>query len=110
MLRSILFIKFVHALFFFFMSRCIGVVLYSAITDRITSITWIAFGMVLIEGLVLLVNGWRCPLTVYAEGLGAPSGSVTDIFLPRWLADRAFVVCGGLFGLATVALFVRIMS
>ena len=53
--------------------------------------------MVLIEGFILLANGWRCPLTVYAERLGAPSGSVTDLFLPRWLADRAFLVCGGTF-------------
>jgi hypothetical protein len=38
------------------------------------------------ETLVFAANGFRCPLTKVAEDLGATSGSVTDIFLPRWFA------------------------
>jgi hypothetical protein len=37
---------------------------------------------------VFAVNGWRCPLRGLAEELGAESGRVSDIFLPRWFADR----------------------
>jgi hypothetical protein len=33
-------------------------------------------------------NGFRCPLTGLAEELGAKRGSVTDIFLPKWLASN----------------------
>jgi hypothetical protein len=39
------------------------------------------------EILVYLGNGARCPLTEVAESLGAESGSVTDIYLPRWFAQ-----------------------
>ena len=38
------------------------------------------------ESLVYMANGFRCPLTQVAEHLGAKRGSVTDLYLPRWLA------------------------
>ena len=46
----------------------------------------IAAGVVAGETLLFVVNRCRCPLTQVAERLGADRGSVTDIYLPRWLA------------------------
>lgn len=40
------------------------------------------------ETIVFLGNGARCPLTAMATRLGAASGSVTDIYLPGWLAHN----------------------
>jgi hypothetical protein len=37
------------------------------------------------ESLVF-ANGARCPLTGLAESLGVDDGSVTDVYLPNWLA------------------------
>ena len=110
MLRSILFIKLVHSLIFLVQSACVGVVAYSAIADRITTATWIAFGLVLVEGVVLALNGCRCPLTTYAERLGASSGSVTDIFVPKWFADRTFAICGVVFAVACLVLVMRLLA
>jgi len=44
--------------------------LYEVLFDRITMLTWIAMGAFVIEGLILIANGWKCPLTTYAEELG----------------------------------------
>jgi hypothetical protein len=44
--------------------------------------------IVLLEMAIFAGNRFRCPLTGLAEGLGAESGRVTDIFLPLWVADR----------------------
>lgn len=107
--QSISFIKSVHTLIFFVLSACIGIVLYSAITDQITLATWVAFVLLLTEGVVLLMNGWRCPLTTYAERLGALRGSVTDIFLPKWFADRVFTIGGGVWVFSTLLLVVRVL-
>ena len=52
-------------------------------TDRRAAL---AAGVVGAETAVFLGNGARCPLTGAAEALGAGHGSVTDLFLPRWLA------------------------
>ena len=40
------------------------------------------------ESLVFTIDRFQCPLRAVAEELGAESGQVTDIFLPRWFADR----------------------
>ena len=109
MRRLILFIKSLHSLVFLSISVCVLVVLYSAAADRIGTATWIALAIVLAEGLVLAINGWRCPLTTYAEKLGAPKGRVTDIFLPRWFADRTFTICGAVFAIACLLLLVRLV-
>jgi hypothetical protein len=40
---------------------------------------------------VLLDRVLRGPLTQLAEDLGAPDGSVTDIWLPRWFARNPLI-------------------
>jgi hypothetical protein len=57
------------------------------------------------ESIVFVVNRGRCPLTQLVEALGAENGRVSDIFLPRWFADRIPQLFGpplviGLLGLA----------
>jgi len=50
--------------------------------------TAIAAGIVGGESLIFLGNRCRCPLTGMAQAPGATRGSVTDIYLPRWLASN----------------------
>jgi len=110
MLRSLFLVKFFHTIIFLILSMCVGIVLYTSIVDNITSVTWISFIIILIEGAVLTISGWKCPLTKYAEKLGAANGTVTDIFLPRWIADRTFLICGIIFTFTTFLLFYRLVS
>jgi hypothetical protein len=44
-----------------------------------------------------------------AERQGALRGSVTDLFLPRWLADRIFPICGTLYGIALFTIAWRVL-
>ena len=102
-------IKLVHTVIFWVLSFCVVYALFSAVADRIDVWTWIAVGLLLVESVVLVVSGWTCPLTILAERQGAARGSVADIFLPKWLADRIFPVCGTLYGVALVLIVVRLM-
>jgi hypothetical protein len=61
-------------------------VLYAGFARRSDRRAAIAAGVVAGESLVYAANGFRCPLTALAEHLGAQRGSVTDIYLPQWLA------------------------
>ena len=110
MLRSITFIKAVHTLIFVFMIIWVGIVFFTLLLDKISHLTWIGIGFVLLEGLVLLVNGWRCPLTVYAENLGADDGSVTDIFLPKFIANQMFKIFGTISVICFMMLLVRLLT
>ena len=110
MLRSIAFIKSVHILIGIVLNGGLAVLLYEVIVDKITILTWIAVALFLIEGVVLVANGWKCPLTSYAERLGSTHGQVTDIFLPKWFADRFFQICGALWAVALLLVVVRLLT
>ena len=105
---TIIQIKVVHTAIFWLLSLCVVSALFSGIADRITTWTWVAVGLILLESIVLAVSGWTCPLTILAERQGATRGSVADIFLPAWLADRIFPVCGTAYGLALVLTPLRV--
>lgn len=103
-------IKLVHTIIFWILSGCVVFTLYSGIFDRISVWTWIAVGLLVIESVVLVASGWVCPLTLLAERQGAERGSVADLFLPKWFADRIFPVCGTLFVIALILIGIRIVG
>jgi hypothetical protein len=103
-------IKLVHTIIFWMLSACVGYALFSGLVGKFTTWTWIAVGLLFIESVVLLVSGWTCPLTILAERQGAARGSVTDIFLPRWFAQRIFPICGTAYGVALVVIAFRLLK
>ena len=102
-------IKLVHTLIFWALSACVVYALFSGLLDRIDIWTWIAVGLILLEGLALALAGWTCPLTLLAESQGAVRGSVADIFLPKWFADRIFPICGSTYVVALVIILYRVL-
>lgn len=105
---TIVHVKVVHTVIFWVLSACVVYVSSSAVTGRITTWTWVAVGLVLLEGIVLALSGGTCPLTILTERLGAVRGSVTDIFLPKWFADRIFPICGTTYCVALAIIILRI--
>jgi hypothetical protein len=108
-LHSIRFIKSIHTLIFVPLSALLFVFLYEVFANRITYFTWIAVAVFLAEGVVLVVNHGRCPLTSYAERLGSTHGQITDFFFPKWFADHVFQVYTGLFAVSLVRLIFLIV-
>jgi hypothetical protein len=107
---TILQVKVVHTVVFAVLSACVLYALYSAVFGHLTPWTWLAVALVLVESIVLVAFGWTCPLTLLAERLGAGHGAVADIFLPKWLADRIFPVCGTTFAVACLLLVLRLLK
>ncbi len=85
---AIFVVKLVHSVIFLGVAASVAHVFYAGITNRGSRITVVALALALGESLVFLANRFHCPLRTLAEDLGAESGQVTDIFLPRWFADR----------------------
>ncbi len=79
-------IKALHTAIWAFFVAAIGYVFYSGAADRITGYTWLAGGLVVGEGLVLLLFKNQCPLTLIARKYSASPADNFDIFLPNWLA------------------------
>jgi cell division protein FtsW (lipid II flippase) len=106
---TLLQIKVVHTVIFWVLSLCVVYALYSGVSGRVGAWTWVAVGLLVVESVVLIASGWTCPLTLLAERQGAAQGSVADIFLPKWLADRIFAICGSAFGVALVLIVWRVL-
>jgi hypothetical protein len=81
-------IKAFHTLAWGSIESCVLYVLYAGLRGRTDRRVGLAGGIVAAEVLVFAGNGFRCPLTELAERYGAPSGSVTDIYLPKWFAHN----------------------
>lgn len=93
-------VKTMHSLLYFSIEFCVGYLIYAGIKRREDRRTAIAAGVVGGESLIFLGNQCRCPLTRLAENLGAASGSVTDIYLPGFLASRLVLIHVPLLALA----------
>ncbi len=100
-------VKLIHTILFLILNACVVYILYSGLADRFTRWTRVALVLMAGESIVLLFNDWRCPLTVFAENLGAVDGSVSDIFLPRWFADHLFDIYAPLFVAGCLILIFR---
>ncbi len=107
MLNKLFFIKLIHTIIFFFMVSCLIYVLYCGLTKTYNWALLLAISAILINALSLLLNHGRCPLTTLAEKHGAEKGSVTDIFLPAWIARNVFRVSTVLFSTELVLLAFR---
>jgi len=59
-------------------------------------VAWLS-GVVLLETLVLVFNGWQCPLTGVAAQHTDDRRANFDIYLPEWLARRNKVIFGTIF-------------
>lgn len=81
-------IKIFHTLAWVSIESCVVYVLYAGFAGRTDKRVGIAGSVVAAETLVFAGNGFRCPLTELAERYGAESGSVTDIYLPKWFAHN----------------------
>jgi hypothetical protein len=94
---AIVAIKALHSAIFLVLQTLIVYSVYKGVrgeTDRKAAAATIIVG---VECAIYAGNGFRCPMTKMAEDLGASSGQVTDIFLPKWLADNVANIYGPLF-------------
>jgi polyferredoxin len=64
--------------------------------------TAVLTGIMLGEVLVLVVNGWRCPLTDLAARYTDDRRANFDIYLPLWLAANNKRIFGSIFAAGVV--------
>jgi hypothetical protein len=85
-------VKAFHTLAWFTIEACMVYVLYAGIRGRTDRRAGLAAGVVAVETLIFAANGFHCPLTAVAKNLGDATGSITDIYLPKWFARNLPVI------------------
>jgi len=78
----------IHTAAWFSIESCVADLLYAGLTGRTDRWTAIAAGVVVGESALFTANRFRCPLTEVSQWLGAESGSVTELYLPKWFAHN----------------------
>ena len=103
-------IKLLHTLIWIFFVVVIGYVVYAGVANRIDGLVWYAIGLVVIEGIILVVNKRRCPLTPLAARFTTGRGENFDIYLPRWLARKNKSIFTSIFAFGVVMVVYRIVQ
>ena len=94
--RALVRIKLLHTAAWAFLVGCI-VAIPVAGARRQFVLAAALTGIVLVECAVLVVNGWRCPLTDLAARYTDERTDNFDIYLPRWLARHNKTIFGTVF-------------
>lgn len=102
-------IKLIHTIIWLFFNVVIFYLLYAAITNKIDIWVWICIGLVLLEGLVLLVFNAMCPVTVVARKYSDSQKDNFDIFLPEWLARHNKLIYTTIFIVAVIILIFQLV-
>lgn len=106
--HRLLLIKWVHTVIWAIFVALIFFVVYSGISGRITWLTWISIALVVGEGLVLLLFGMSCPLTVLARRYSDSERDNFDIYLPNWLARYNKVIFTSIFLIGVLLVIYRV--
>jgi hypothetical protein len=105
-------LKLLHTAIWLFLVACILAVPVAGGLHRFKLAAGLA-ALILFECLVLVLNGWRCPLTDLATRYIPELTPNFDIYLPNWLARHnktifgVIFIAGGLFALAQWLISIR---
>jgi len=85
-------------------------VLFCGISGRISIFTWLAIGIVILEGIVLLLFNMSCPLTVFARRYSNSKNDNFDIYLPVWLARYNKLIFTSIFIIGLLSLMCNLIK
>ena len=108
--NKLLAIKLLHTLIWLFFVGIIFYVIWAGITNNITEFTWIAIGLVIAEGLVLLLFKMFCPITLIARKYSNSQKDNFDIFLPNWVARHNKLIFTTIFLVGLVLVILRVFG
>ncbi len=103
--RKLFTVKITHTIIWVFF---VMTILY--IPDNIGILVWIAISLIIIEGIILLVNGWRCPLTLLGQKYTDNTDTGFDIFLPKWLAKNNKTIFTTIYFIDVVIVIYRLLT
>ena len=101
-------IRIVHTVIWIFFNVILFYLAWAVISGVIDQRVWIGIGLIVLEGLVLLIFKNHCPLTLVARRYSASEKSNFDIILPEWLARNNKLIYTSLFVGILIGLMIRL--
>ena len=79
-------VKTIHTIIWLFFNVVIFYLLYAVIVNKIDKWIWICIGLIILEGITLIIFKKVCPVTLIARKYSTSQKDNFDIYLPNWLA------------------------
>ncbi|MCG3120339.1 MAG: hypothetical protein ALAOOOJD_02998 [bacterium] len=108
--RKLFLIRLAHTLIWAFFVCVIGYILCAGIFDELAVWVWIAIGLVVLEGVVLMFNHGSCPLTPIAAKYTHNRDANFDIFLPNWVAKNNKIIFSSIWLLGVAIVVYRVLT
>lgn len=83
---------------------------YAVIVNKIDKWVWMGIGLIILEGVVLLIFSKMCPLTIMARKYSDSTKDNFDIYLPNWLAKYNKLIYTTLFVGIVCGLIYRLLN
>ncbi len=93
---ALVLVKIIHTIAWAFFAGCILAIPVVSWRGNHTAAAWLT-AIVFFEVAILVINGWRCPLTSLASRFTDDRRDNFDIYLPAWLARHNKLIFGTLF-------------
>jgi hypothetical protein len=103
-------VKSIHTLIWIFYNVVIFYLLYAVIINKIDKWVWIGFGLVALEGCILLLFRFTCPLTLIARNYSDSVRDNFDIYLPNWLAKNTKFIYTTLMGFIIIIMIFQLLG
>lgn len=107
---KLILVKIIHTLVWLFFNVVLFYMSYAVIINKIDKFVWIGIGLIVLEGVVLLIFNKMCPLTIVARKYSDSTKDNFDIYLPNWLAKWNKTIYTILFVLIMFGLIYRILN
>lgn len=100
-------VRTLHTAIYLVMATGTFALVYAGITGAEGVWLWIALGLLAVESVVFVANGFACPLSALARRYGATTGYAFDTFLPERATRYTFQFFGSVMALGLVLLAAR---
>ena len=107
--RKLVIIKITHTLIWAFFVFLIGYIIYTGILNRINIFTYISIVVVAVEGVILLIFKWKCPMTVIARRYTDNQDVGFDIYLPKIIAKHNKLIFTTLYIIGIILVIYKIL-
>lgn len=108
--HKLILVKIFHTIIWLFFNVVIFYLLYAVIVNKIDKLVWICIGLLLLEGLILVVFKAVCPVTLIARKYSDSPKDNFDIYLPNWLARYNKAIYSTIVLIAIVILLFRLFA
>ena len=107
--KKLFYIKLIHTIVWLFFNGVLIYLFYALITDQINIWFWLGIGAIFVECLILIRNGWNCPISPLARKYTDSTLDNFDIFLPNLIAKYNIHIYSTLFGVLVLFYILKVV-